>query len=135
MKDINRLLNRPEILKQKIIQCKYEIDGLRDQLMPGSMEYGKIKVQFTPSDKLPEIEARIDELERKIRHLKKEKAKAINNIKKVAMKLPELQKTVIIGLYVSNRTVKEIADEMNYSISSIYYIKKNAIKSMKKNRD
>lgn len=132
MKDINRLLNRPEIIKQKILQCKYEIDGLRDQLMPGSMEYGKIKVQFTPSDKLPEIEARIDELERKIRQLQKEKVKAINNIKKVAIKLPEKQKTVIIGLYVANRTVPEIADEMNYSQSNIYSIKKYAIERMKR---
>lgn len=132
MKDINRLLNRPEIIKQKILQCKYEIDGLRDQLMPGSMEYGKIKVQFTPSDKLPEIEAKIDELERKIKHLKKEKAKAINNIKKVAIKLPEKQKTVIMGLYVANRTVPEIADEMKYSQSSIYNIKKDAIERMKR---
>lgn len=131
MKDINRLLNRPEIIKQKILQCKYEIDGLRNQLMPGSMEYGKIKVQFTPSDKLPEIEARIDELERKIRHLQKEKAKAINNIKKAALKLPEKEKTIILGLYVANKTVPEIAAEMNYTERNIYNIKKYAIERMK----
>lgn len=131
MKNISRLLNRPEIIKQKILQCKYEIDGLRDQLMPGSMEYGKIKVQLTPSDKLPELEARIDELERKIKHLKKEKAKAINNIKKVAIKLSEKQKTVILGLYVANKTVTEIAAEMNYTERNIYNIKKYAIERMK----
>ncbi len=132
MKNINKLLNRPEIIKQKILQCTYEINGLRDRLMPGSMEYGKIKVQITTSDKLPEIAAKIDELERRLKQLQKEKAKAINDIKKAALKLPEKQKTVILGLYVANKSVPEISAEMNYSQRSIYNIKKSAIENMKR---
>lgn len=132
MKNINRLLNRPEIIKQRILQCTYEINGLRDRLMPGSMEYGKIKVQYMPSDKFSETEARIDELEQRIKRLKKEKIKAINNIKRAALKLPEKQKTVIIGIYIANKTVPEIAAEMNYTERSIYNIKKNAIENMKR---
>ncbi len=132
MKNINKLLNRPEIIKQKILQCTYEINGLRDRLMPGSMEYGKIKVQITTSDKLPEIAAKIDELERRLKRLQKEKAKAINDIKKAALKLPEKQKTVILGLYVANKSVPEISAEMNYSQRSIYNIKKSAIENMKR---
>lgn len=128
MKDAYDLLKLPDKIEKQILQRQYEIDGLRSRLLPGSMDYGKEKVQNAISDKMPEIMGRIDEMEREIAGLEKKKEKAIKNIKKAAEKLTENQKTVIIGIYIAHKSVKQIAKDMGYSTQRIYQYWNQAVK-------
>lgn len=132
MKDVYEMLNLPNKIEQQILQYRYEIDGLRGRLLPGSMNYDKEKVQNTFSDKVPETIGRIDEIEREINELKKKKEKAINNIKKATEKLPENQRIVILGVYVAGRPIKQIAKDMKYSIQRVYQYRTNAIEMLYK---
>lgn len=134
MKDINDLLNLPDEIDQQILRYQYEITGLRGRLLPGSMTYDKERVQAqgVPLDKMPEIMGRINELEQKINGLKKKKKEAINNIKNMAEKLQENQRTVILGYYVAGCSIKKIAKDMGYSVKRVYQFRKAAIIELNK---
>ena len=134
MRNAYELLNRPEDIQQEILQKQYELDGLRQGLMPGSMNYDSDRVKNSVKDRMPDYASRIDELENEITLLKRKKKAAINNIKKAVQHLPEKHKTVILGFYVANKTIKEIADDMGYSMQRVYQYKKEAIKILNRKK-
>lgn len=64
-----------QIRRKEIIIRRKETqrDELRACLLPGAVRYDRDKVQSTPTDKMSDVMARVDELDREIEQLRREK--------------------------------------------------------------
>jgi DNA-directed RNA polymerase specialized sigma subunit len=99
--------------------------ALRTCLLPNAIRYDKDRVQTSPEDKLAEIMADIDGLERDIIQRKEEKAGLIQEITGAIDRLEdEREKTVLTGFFVNRESMSEVAEEIRYSSRSTYRFRK-----------
>ena len=122
--EVYKLLTAPRRTKYRIEQTKSRITALRYTLMPSGIRYDTDKVQSSPSDMMPEKMAKIDDLEQYLAELYAEydsEMSAITAALEAINREPE--KTVLMMQYVGGHNVIEIADILNYSIRSVYYIR------------
>ena len=97
-------------IKRKQLRCK----ELRSCLLPGGIRYDLDKVQTSPRDKLPEIMAKVDELERQIENLMQEKAMLIIEIGEAIEQLPDdNEKTVLTEFYIGRVSMEKVAALIN----------------------
>lgn len=109
-----------------------EVEELRASLLPSAIRYDKDRVQTSPSDPLPDVMARIDELEREIRELRSTKAEAIVRIGKAIDRIGDQQSAEIVAeFFVRGRRAENIAAERHYTTRRIYQIISAAIRNIK----
>ena len=103
-------------------------DELRSSLLPGAVQYGKDRVQTSPRDTLAEVIARVDEIERDVEQLRREKALLILRISDAIEQLPdEYENTVLSMFYIGREAMTEVAKGINYSARRAYDFRKQGV--------
>lgn len=96
-------------------------DELRACLLPGAIRYDCDRVQTTPEDKMSGVLVRVDELEREIEGLRREKAALIIEISDAIEKLnSEKEKTVLTEFYIAREPMSRVAESIGYSVRQAY---------------
>lgn len=115
--------------KEIIIRRKETLrDELRACLLPGAVRYDRDKVQSTPTDKMSDVMARVDELDREIEQLRREKASLIIEIGDAIEKLEDdNEKTVLTEFYIARAPMTQAADAINYSVRRAYDFRKRGV--------
>ena len=119
-----------QIRRKEIIIRRKETqrDELRACLLPGAIRYDRDRVQSTPTDKMADVIARVDELDREIEQLRREKALLILRISDAIEQLPdEYEKTVLTMFYIGREAMTEVAKAINYSARRAYYFRKQGV--------
>lgn len=121
-------------LTEQLINLKTEIEHKASGLR--AITYDGIKVQTTPSDRMPDLLAELEERQRKlteqISRLQKRRQQAIDMISS----LDDSRERQVLMLYFircKGRKVRmeKVADKMSYSISRTYEIYSAAIKHLR----
>ena len=113
-----------QIRRKEIIIRRKETqrDELRACLLPGAIRYDRDRVQSTPTDKMADVIARVDELDREIEQLRREKATlAIEKLE------DDNEKTVLTEFYIARAPMTEVADAINYSVRRAYHFRKMGV--------
>lgn len=119
-----------QIRRKEIIIRRKEIqrDELRACLLPGAVRYDRDKVQSTPTDKMSDVMARVDELDREIEQLRREKATLVIEISDAIEKLEDdNEKTVLTEFYIARAPMTQAADAINYSVRRAYDFRKRGV--------
>ena len=123
-----------QIRRKEIIIRRKEMqrDELRACLLPGAVRYDRDKVQSTPTDKMSDVMARVDELDREIERLKLEKAQAIIEISDVIEKLDnDKEKAVLTAFYIKAVSMEAVAGIVCYSVRHTYLLRKQGVEHLK----
>lgn len=113
----------------KIQRLKYRRAALEACLLPPAIRYDKDKVQVTPSDKVSEIVAEIDKIDRKIAELISDNLYAIQEVSEAIDALDDdLEKTILYGYLLAGRSMTAISNDIHYSRQHTYRIYQQAIK-------
>lgn len=124
--EVYNLLTAPRRTKYKMEQIKARSVAIRYTLLPSGIRYDTDRVQSSPSDLMPEKMALIDQLDRELKELDGVYDRQIDNIRKACDEMgKEPEKTIIIMQYIGGRSMIEIADVLNYSVSYAYRIREN----------
>lgn len=119
-----------QIRRKEIIIRRKETqrDELRACLLPGAVRYDRDKVQSTPTDKMSDVMARVDELDREIEQLRREKATLVIEISDAIEKLEDdNEKTVLTVFYIARAPMTQAADAINYSVRRAYDFRKRGV--------
>ena len=119
-----------QIRRKEIIIRRKETqrDELRACLLPGAVRYDHDKVQSTPTDKMSDVMARVDELDREIEQLRREKATLVIEISDAIEKLEDdNEKTVLTEFYIARAPMTQAADAINYSVRRAYDFRKRGV--------
>ena len=119
-----------QIRRKEIIIRRKETqrDELRACLLPGAVRYDRDKVQSTPTDKMSDVMARVDELDREIEQLRREKATLVIEISAAIEKLEDdNEKTVLTEFYIARAPMTQAADAINYSVRRAYDFRKRGV--------
>ena len=119
-----------QIRRKEIIIRRKETqrDELRACLLPGAVRYDRDKVQSTPTDKMSDVMARVDELDREIEQLRREKATLVIEISDAIEKLEDdNEKTVLTEFYIARAPLTQAADAINYSVRRAYDFRKRGV--------
>nr|DAE46731.1 MAG TPA: Protein of unknown function (DUF1492) [Caudoviricetes sp.] len=123
-----------QIRRKEIIIRRKEMqrDELRDCLLPGAVRYDRDKVQSSPTDKMADVMARVDELDREIEQLKLEKAQAIIEISDIIEKLDnDKEKAVLTAFYIKAASMEAVAGIVCYSVRHTYLLRKQGVEHLK----
>ena len=118
--------------KEGAIRIKQmRIDALRSCLLPKAITYDGDKVQTSPSDQMSDVMALIDELEREVVKMNREKSKLIIEISGKIAKLPNhTEQEILMGFYVAGYRMGRIAGMVGYSKSQAYLIRTRAVEHL-----
>lgn len=119
-----------QIRRKEIIIRRKETqrDELRACLLPGAVRYDRDKVQSTPTDKMSDVMARVDELDREIEQLRREKATLVIEISDAIEKLEDdNEKTVLTEFYIARAPMTQAADAINYSVRRAYDFRERGV--------
>lgn len=119
-----------QIRRKEIIIRRKETqrDELRSCLLPGAIRYDREKVQSAPTDKMADVIARVDELDREIEQLRREKASLVIVISDAIEKLEnDNEKTVLTEFYIARAPMTQAADAINYSVRRAYDFRKRGV--------
>ena len=122
--------------RQDIETLQIRIQELQLSLLPSGIRYDTDKVQTSPSDKMLEVTAKVDALERqmnrKLKKLNDDMIKAIAIVQ--AMPTPEYRKLLTLRYLDKDRmSWEQIADNMGYSVDHVKgYMHKSALNEARK---
>lgn len=119
-----------QIRRKEIIIRRKEMqrDELRACLLPGAIRYDRDRVQSTPTDKMADVIARVDELDREVEQLKHEKAQRILEISNAIEKLEDdTEKVVLTEFYIARAPMSQVAETIHYSIRRAYHFRKAGV--------
>lgn len=114
---------------------KIRIEELRLSLLPSGIRYDSDKVQTSPSDKMIEVAAKVDALERRMQatliRLNDDMVRAVEIVQ--AMPTPEYRQLLTLRYLTGRMSWEEIADVMGYSVDHVKgYLHKNALEEARK---
>ena len=119
-----------QIRRKEIIIRRKETqrDELRACLLPGAIRYDRDRVQSTPTDKMADVIVRVDELDREIEQLRREKASLVIEISDAIETLKDdYERTVLTEFYIARAPMTEVADAINYSVRRAYHFRKMGV--------
>lgn len=117
--------------ENKIKRITNTLTELKACLLPGCIRYDLDKVNTSPKDKMSELYARIDELERELAEEYRLKALAVMDIDNVLMSIPEGDgKTILSDFYIARISMPKIADAMGYSLRQCWRIRNKTIEQI-----
>lgn len=118
---LTRIRKTEYAIKRKQLQR----EELKSCLLPNGIQYDLDKVQTSPKDKVSEIMARVDELDRQIEELMQKKALLVIEIGEAIEQLPDgNEKTVLTGFYIGRMPMEKVAALIDYSLRRAYYFRK-----------
>ena len=116
-------------IEYKIQRLKYRRAALEACLLPPAIRYDKDKVQTSPSDKVSEIVAEIDKIDKKIAELMSDNYSAIREVSDAIDTLDDdLEKVVLYGYLLAGRSMAAIAEDIHYSRQHTYRIYQQGLK-------
>ena len=123
--EVFNLLAAPRITQYRIKQIESRIRALEFSLLPSGVRYDQDKVQTSPEDQTSKVVTRIDQLERQAEEMRRKIPKQVDTIREVCGKLEsEEERTVIVMYYIGGFHMGEIAEAMNYVLSTVYKLRK-----------
>lgn len=133
LRDVYVFLNRAHSIDRRIQTLCYKREGFLSCLLPKALTPKAIQVQESiPGDKLSEVMAEVQLIEQEINRLLNEKARAIREIVETVEKLDrEEERLVLIGFFVSRRTMTDLAEEMHYSVQGVYTLRRRGMTKIK----
>ena len=84
---VYEFLNAPRHTLLQIQDLSAKIEALEDSLLPSGIRYDADKVQTSPKDPVPEIMAKIDDLDRQVKALQQKVAGQAKDIGDACRKL------------------------------------------------
>ena len=115
----------------KIQKLKYRRAALEACLLPPAIRYDKDKVQVSPSDKISEIMAEIDKIDRKIAELMADNIAAIREVSEAIDALEDdREKAVLSGYLLAGKSMASIADDIHYSREQTYRVYRKGMTKM-----
>lgn len=122
---------------QKIRSERLEIEQLQEtveelcySLLPSGIRYDSVKVQTSPDDAMSNVYAKVDELERKIKHHLQKLVERMNVAYDYISRLEKSEHRQVLTLYYLNAnrpTWPVVADKMSYSEQRIYQLHNEAM--------
>lgn len=113
-------MDRIRRINNRIRVKQLAIEELKASLLPAAIRYDTDKVQVSPEDRVSEVMAKVDELERQVDKLIAEKAAAIETLEEMFEEMPEPDAEVMTRYCIRCQSVRRIAREMHYSRDGIY---------------
>lgn len=94
------------------------------------------RVKASQDNRLEEIEAKVDELDREIDSLREEKALRIMEVTDLIESLEdENEKTVLTAFFIGSDTMQDAADAICYSVKHAYRIRKRGLIKLQEKRE
>jgi DNA-directed RNA polymerase specialized sigma24 family protein len=123
--EVYRLLSAPRVTRYRIKQIESQIRALEFSLLPSGIRYDQDKVQTSPGDQMSKTVTQISQLECQIEALKLQIPQQSDAIREACSQLDnEQERTVIVMYYIGGFHMDEIAEAMNYALSTVYKLRK-----------
>lgn len=126
--EVHDKLTAPRRTKRKIAVTKAQMERLRVMMLPGAIRYDKDSVQTSPQDPMLVFAEKMDELTRQAKDLELLYMNEYKEVEAMAETLDDAHRDVIKLRYLAEYRPVEIAIELNYSESTVYKLKREAIK-------
>ncbi len=128
---VYRLLYAPRKIDRDISRINDRINSLRYSLLASGIRYDKDSVQTSPTDRMSEVMAEIDELERKRDSMVCTRIDAVGKIEHMIDKLDDdEQKTVLSKQYIAGEPIENLTVTMYCSRRKLYMIRRKALKNL-----
>lgn len=115
----------------KIRQLNLRRDTLKSCLLPSGIDYSADKIQSTPSDKLADILAECEEIEKKIINTNADKLRLIKELTAAINTLDdEIERAVLSAYYVDGVSMNKAAVLVGYELSGVYKLRKRGVKHL-----
>ena len=120
---IERKIRRLLIRREELLSC----------LVSSPVSYDQPRVQRSYRDRMAAVMAEADGLERQVEELRMKKAEVVTEIGKAIELLEnENEKDVLSRFFVERKPMKEIAEEIHYSLSRAYAFRDNGVRNLGK---
>lgn len=126
--EVHDKLTAPRRIKRKIAVTKAQMERLRVMMLPGAIRYDKDSVQTSPQDPMLVFAEKMDELTRQAKDLELLYMNEYKEVESMAETLDDAHRDVLKLRYLAEYKPVEIAIELNYSESTVYKLKREAIK-------
>lgn len=125
--ETREFLRRPMRLASLIQLKQSQLKELYYMLLPSGIRYDQDKVISTPEEKLAEIVAKMDEIEREIIELYRKKLTADQEVVDLIATLKKPDHINIMQMrYIERMSYKEIADATGFTEENVYKIHQSA---------
>lgn len=122
MNDIYYQLSEVQRINKQIDILNAEIDSLKQCLLLSGMNYESDRVQSSPSDKMSDVFAKVDEKERERETLRNQIPAALNRIQSIIARIDdETKKKILTYRFIGCYPVHVIQEKMYYEEKSTVY--------------
>jgi isopropylmalate/homocitrate/citramalate synthase len=129
--DAREYLRHPAIVYSDIVVLREQIEILRSKMLPKAVDFEKERVQTSPSDKMPDFAAKIDELNHKLANLSQEFDSSLEDVKSVIKQINnEDAREIMAKRYIGNKSWNLIEKEVLWSRRSIFYLHRAGIRAV-----
>ena len=126
--EVHDILTAPRRTKRRIAVTKAQMERLRVMMLPGAIRYDKENVQSSPTDPMLVFAEKMDELVNDVKQLELQYMQQYEKVEIMADGLDDAHRDVLKLRYLAEYKPPEIALELNYSESTVYKLKREAIK-------
>lgn len=126
--EVHEKLTSPRRTKRQIAVTKAQMEKLRVMMLPGAIRYDKDIVQSSPQDPMLIFAEKMDELLQTAKSLELAYMQQYTEVEAMANSLDDAHRDVIKLRYLADYGAPQIAIELNYSESTVYKLKREAIK-------
>lgn len=126
--EVHEILTSPRRTKRQIAVTKAQMERLRVMMLPGAIRYDKDSVQSSPQDPMLIFAEKLDELMQTAKRLELAYMQQYTAVETLANALDDAHRDVIKLRYLADYGAPQIALELNYSESTVYKLKREAIK-------
>lgn len=128
-----QLLGEVRRIDSRIRRMTMQIETLRASLLPSGIRYDLDKVQTSAKDTIPDVMAKISELEGKVIEMYLERADAVLRIEACidSIEDPQLQE-ILTAFYTRGERARVIAKRLHYSRRQLYRLIDKAIERLER---
>jgi DNA-directed RNA polymerase specialized sigma subunit len=121
----------PRRLADDIHRLDLRREELITKLLPKAITYDTDRVQTTPEDRVAVVMAEVDELDRKIEELKRQRFEAIQEIaREIDLLEDSRERAILDAYYLSGKSMESIAEHAHYSLSHTYALRRHGIQNI-----
>lgn len=113
---------------KKAKKLEEKIEEKRYSLLPGAIRYDKDRVNTSPRDQMLEGFEEIDELERQLIDENRECYRAIIDISRAILQIPEgPERRFLLEYYINMKDIYKISAKLDYSLRHTYRLQRKAM--------